>query len=56
MKRDGWEYFKDVFNFVDTATFTLNIYLVYVTVTERREEGDEDIFVRRSLASIAILL
>ena len=59
MKRDGWGYFKDVFNYVDSATFVLNLYLIYVTVFHQHDEDnddDDDMFVIRSLASITILL
>ena len=52
--RDGYHYFLDVFNYVDVASHSLNIYLVFkASVGEHDQEQKENI---RSLAAGTVVL
>ena len=52
MFRDGWQYWTDVFNYIDWAAFFLNFYTIHHIV---REEG-EDRDLIRTLVSILVML
>ena len=56
MIRDGFSYLKDIFNWIDWATFVLNFYLTYATSAFPLDESKESRSTIRSLATLTVFL
>ena len=56
MLRDGFVYFKSMYNLIDFGTFVLNFYLTYATSAYPLEESKESRSTIRSLATLAVFL
>ena len=53
--RDGLDYFREVFNYLDILSFTANIYCLEAAMEGKHEEGP-NVEVIRAFAALAVLL